>query len=202
MSAHVRSLLGRSAKKRGAEGEVAHVDPLVARVHQRPGLVQRLMALREEAVGDAVRERLAEPARVGEGRQHGRHGLGARVALADPVADRVHQRRLHGDRLPTTSSMNSSSTPSSSPRARARARIVALAAHPGRHAAVHLQLGAARDHVDLLGREHARRHRGHAQRRLDHPRQARLDLPDVLDGGRGVGGVLAERLAAARAARR
>ena len=50
------------AVEAGREAEVADVDPLVGVVHQRRGLEQRLVALREEAVGHAVGERLAEPA--------------------------------------------------------------------------------------------------------------------------------------------
>ena len=44
------------------EAEIAHVDPLVGVVDQRRCLLQRLMALREEAVGHALGERLAKPA--------------------------------------------------------------------------------------------------------------------------------------------
>ncbi len=46
---------------------------------------QRLVALREEAVRDALGERQAEVARVGEAREHHRHDLRARVVLADPL---------------------------------------------------------------------------------------------------------------------
>src|SRR5690348_1955030 len=40
----------------GREGEVAQVDALVCAVDERPGVQQALVALREEAVGDAPRE--------------------------------------------------------------------------------------------------------------------------------------------------
>ncbi len=78
----------------GREPEVANVDALVGVVDQWRGLEQRHVTLGEEAVRDAVGERLAEPARVGEaGQDHG-HGQRAGVVLGDPVRDRVHQRRI------------------------------------------------------------------------------------------------------------
>ncbi len=46
----------------GGEAEVADVDALVGAVDERGGVQERLVALGEEAVGDAVRERLPEPA--------------------------------------------------------------------------------------------------------------------------------------------
>jgi MFS family permease len=61
----------------GGEAEVAHVDPLVGAVHEGSRLEQAHVALREEAVRGAVRERGAEPARVRERREDGRHRLGA-----------------------------------------------------------------------------------------------------------------------------
>jgi hypothetical protein len=73
------ALLPRSTRSLGAEqveGEVAiegggvvqvpHVDPLVGVVHERRFVEQAHVAMREEAVGDAVGERLAEPPRVRE----------------------------------------------------------------------------------------------------------------------------------------
>jgi hypothetical protein len=45
----------------GGEAEIAHIDALVGVVHQRVGLQEALVAHREEAVGDTVRERIAEP---------------------------------------------------------------------------------------------------------------------------------------------
>src|SRR3954469_2122004 len=86
---------GEVVEEGGGEAEVAHVDALVLGVHERPGLVQGLMALGEEAVGHALRERRAEPAGVRERGQNRRDGLRARVVLAHPGRDRVHQRRLH-----------------------------------------------------------------------------------------------------------
>ncbi len=50
------------AVEAGGEAEIADVDALVGVVHQGPGLQQRLMALGEEPVGDAVGERGAKPA--------------------------------------------------------------------------------------------------------------------------------------------
>jgi MFS family permease len=50
------------AVEAGGEAEVADVDPLVGVVHQRAGLEQRLVALGEEPVGDAVREGRTKPA--------------------------------------------------------------------------------------------------------------------------------------------
>src|SRR3954447_4018312 len=85
---------GEVVEEGGGEAEVAHVDPLVGGVHQRPRLVDRLVALGEEAVGHAFREGGAEPAAVGEGGQDGRDGLGARVVLGDPAGDRVHELGL------------------------------------------------------------------------------------------------------------
>src|SRR5215469_13804183 len=61
----------------GGEREVAHVDALVGPVHERQPVEQPLVALGEEAVGDALRERRAEVARVGEARQDDRHHLRA-----------------------------------------------------------------------------------------------------------------------------
>ena len=59
------------------EAEVTHVDPLVGAVHEGSRLEKAHVALREEAVRGAVRERGAEPARVRERREDGRHRLGA-----------------------------------------------------------------------------------------------------------------------------
>src|SRR5690349_14040319 len=76
------------------EPEVGRGDPLVLGVHERRGLVEVHLALREEAVGDALGEGGAEGARVGEGRQHRRDDTRLGVLLGDPSADRVHQRRV------------------------------------------------------------------------------------------------------------
>jgi len=59
------------------EAEVTHIDPLVGAVHEGSRLEKAHVALREEAVRGAVRERGAEPARVRERREDGRHRLGA-----------------------------------------------------------------------------------------------------------------------------
>ena len=56
------------------KAEVAHVDALVGVVHQRIPVEQPLVAHREEAVGHAVGERVAEPLGVGERRQDQRDG--------------------------------------------------------------------------------------------------------------------------------
>ena len=80
------------------------------RVDERPGLVQRHLALREEAVGDAVGERVAERARVGEGGQHRRHDARARVLAARPSRSMAAiSGESAADPLPTTFSMKSSS---------------------------------------------------------------------------------------------
>src|ERR1700733_6764991 len=79
----------------GGEPKIAYVDPLVGAMDERGGFEQRHVALGEEAVGDALRELLAEPARVREAREDHRHGLGARIARANPAVDRVHERALH-----------------------------------------------------------------------------------------------------------
>jgi MFS family permease len=60
----------------GGEPEVAHVDPLVSVVHQRAGLEQAHVPLREEPVRGAVRKRFAKPARVREPREDHRDRLG------------------------------------------------------------------------------------------------------------------------------
>jgi hypothetical protein len=56
------------------EPEVADIDALVGVVHQRIGLEESLVAHREEAVGDALRERVAEHVGVREGGEDHRHG--------------------------------------------------------------------------------------------------------------------------------
>jgi MFS family permease len=73
------ALLPRSTRTLGTEqledqvavegrgvAEVAHVDPLVRVVHERRLVEQAHVPVREEAVGDALGERLTEPARVRE----------------------------------------------------------------------------------------------------------------------------------------
>ncbi len=59
-----QELPGQFGVAGGGEAQIADVDPLVGVVHQRRGFEQRLVPLREEAVGDAVRERVTEPTRV------------------------------------------------------------------------------------------------------------------------------------------
>ena len=76
--------------------QVAHVDALVGVVHQRLGLGQHLVAMREEAVGDQVREGGAEVARVRVARQQHRDRSRARVDALDPALDRVHQLAARG----------------------------------------------------------------------------------------------------------
>ena len=56
------------------EPEVANVDSLVRVVHQRIDVEEPLVAHREEPVGDAVRERIAEPLGVGERGEDQRDG--------------------------------------------------------------------------------------------------------------------------------
>ena len=53
----------------GGVAEVAHIDPLVRVVHERRLVEQPHVPVREEAVGDALGERLSKPARVGEPRE-------------------------------------------------------------------------------------------------------------------------------------
>ena len=90
----IEQLLGHVAVAARGEPEVGRRDPLVARVHERRGLVEVHLALGEEAVGHALREGGAEGARVGEGRQHGRHHARLGVLARDPAAQRVHERRV------------------------------------------------------------------------------------------------------------
>src|SRR3954466_10794902 len=68
------------------EAEVGDRDALVARVHQRPDLVEAHLALGEEAVRDALREGGAEGARVGEGRKHRGHDARLRFLPREPAA--------------------------------------------------------------------------------------------------------------------
>jgi MFS family permease len=76
------ALLPKSTRELGAEeldrkvavepgrvGEVAHVDPLVGVMHERRLVEQAHVPVREEAVRDAVGERLAKPPRVREPRE-------------------------------------------------------------------------------------------------------------------------------------
>ena len=85
------------------EAEVAHVDALVVGVDQRPGLVERLVALGEEAVGDAVGERGAEPAaRVGErGQDTGTASAPASCSATQSRIASISGESI-GERLPTT----------------------------------------------------------------------------------------------------
>jgi MFS family permease len=84
-------LLGQIGVEAGGEAEVADVDALVGAVDERCAVEQRHVALGKEAIGDALREGFAKPARVRESRQDHRHGLGPRVVAGDPAADRRHQ---------------------------------------------------------------------------------------------------------------
>src|SRR5215211_4070351 len=56
--------------------EIGDRDPLVGGVDQRRGLVERHLAVREEAIGDEVRERIAERPRVREAREDRRDDAG------------------------------------------------------------------------------------------------------------------------------
>ena len=144
------------------------------------------MALREEAVGDAVRERLAEPARVREARAGSpapsrRPGRWPRSSGRSRPSASVST----GESLPITVSVNSISRPSSvvaehlrDPAARG------VLAEAGRDPAVDLQVRPRRDHVDLVGRVRHRRRQRHAEHRLDQRQQRRLDLADPLERGR------------------
>jgi MFS family permease len=78
----------------GSEAEIAHIDSLVRTVDERSGVEHRHVALREEPVGDAIRKRLAEPARVRETRQDHGDGRGSLVVDGDPARDRLHERRV------------------------------------------------------------------------------------------------------------
>jgi MFS family permease len=74
------------------EPEVAHVDALVRAVDQRRGLEHAHVPLREKAIGHALGEGVAEPARVREAREDHRNRLRARVVRPDPAVDCGHQR--------------------------------------------------------------------------------------------------------------
>ena len=125
--------------------EVAQVDALVGAVIS--GMPQqRLAALGEETVGDALRESRAEVARVGEAGHH-RHDA-APGSCSEIQRDRLHQRRSVGEGLPSTCSVNSIRKPSRSPSTSAIARHRRLA-QARRHPAID-RTRAARDHVDLL----------------------------------------------------
>ncbi len=84
-------LAGEIGVTAGGEAQVAHVDALVGAVDERRGLEERLVPLREEAIGDAVGEGVAEPARVREAGEDDRHGLRPRILRADPRVDRRHK---------------------------------------------------------------------------------------------------------------
>jgi MFS family permease len=70
---------GQVGVEAGRVPEVADVDALVGAVHQWGGLEQAHLPVREEAVGGALRKRLAEPARVRESGEQHRDGSGARI---------------------------------------------------------------------------------------------------------------------------
>jgi MFS family permease len=61
----------------GCQPEVTNVDSLVSVVHERAGVEQAHVPLREEAVGDAVGKRFAKPARIRKAWKDHRDRLGA-----------------------------------------------------------------------------------------------------------------------------
>src|SRR4051794_13731250 len=140
---------GEVVEEGGREAEVAHIDALVLGVHHRPGLIQGLVALGEEAVGHAVREGGAEPAAVGEGGQDGRHGLGAGIVLAHPLCDGIHQRGAHG-RAVALDGLGELELVAVLTQDLTDALERDVLAHLRRHAAVDPDLRAGGDHVDLL----------------------------------------------------
>ena len=176
-----------------------------ARVHQRAGLVERLVALREEAVGHAVGERRAEPAAVREGRA-ARTGTASpvRVLLADPVRDRLHQRRRRrrpaaDDRLGELDLEPVRASPSSSSR---RASATSWSSPGGSRQST---TNSARAGITLIfsPRRDDRRRERDAERRLEHPRERAARQRRMRStAAAGIGGILADRLEEARAARR
>ena len=110
---------------------------------------------RRRPVGEGV----AEPARVGERGEHGRHATAPGILLADPVADRVHQldSPASGCRPPARGTRaRSRPAPSTSRRRASWSSPPARAGRGSRPAA-----RPRRDHVDLL-RGADRRGEGHA----------------------------------------
>ena len=170
------------------------------------GLEHRLVAVREEAVGDALREGEAEMARVGEAREH-RPARPPRPGPARRPSRR--SRRISGERdrraVADDRSVNSIRQPLRPPRSRAPRAMpsrTSSSPRPGRHAAVDPQLGAAGDHVDLLRRPDPRRRERHAEHRLEHRRQARVGLAHARDRALRVLRVLADAARGSAAARR
>jgi MFS family permease len=72
-------LAGQVAVKPGGVAEVTDVDALVGVVHQRGGVEQAHVTVREEPVRGAVRKGLAKPARIREPGEQDGHGSGTRV---------------------------------------------------------------------------------------------------------------------------
>src|SRR4051812_23245161 len=143
-------VLADVAEERRREAEVAHVDALVGRVDERRRVVEGHVALGEEAVGDAVREGGAERPGVGEAREDRRHDPGARIVLADPALDRLHERRADR-RLVAGDPFGELQAVALLTDHLADSRERMLLAEPRRDPAVDAQLGAGGDDVDLLG---------------------------------------------------
>ena len=99
-----------SRKKRAANPRSRTSDALVGECTSGAGLVERHLAPREEAVGDALGEGGAERARVGEAGQHRRDDARLGVLALDPAARCASiSGESAGEPLPTTFSVNSSS---------------------------------------------------------------------------------------------
>ena len=153
------------------------------------------MTLGEEAVGDAIREGLAEPAGIGAAGKHDRHGRGAGVVGLHPAGDRVHQlaldhrlvagvdlRELELDRLPAW------------PQDLGDSLLDPLPPQAGRHATVDPHLRPRGNHIDLVrGVDHRRRH-GHAQQGLDQRSQRGATVGYPGNGAGRIAGILAQAL--------
>ncbi len=174
--------LDQPAVEARRQGEVLDRDPLVGAVDERHRLEEVHLALREEAVRDAVGEGGAEPVRVAEAGERGGGDRRSGVLLRDERADRLHQRRV--DRRAVADDGLGELD-----RAVARREGVGesgpdvVLAEARRDAAVDAYCRLRGDHVDLLG---GRRHRwgeGDAEQRLEHHRDPRVRRLDALERG-------------------